>query len=76
MYGFSKSNMHYIFRELDEDGDGWPEGLGNVEREGTGEEKLDVTTSTIGGLYDLADMAKSKGDTKTFVAHHRPHRAA
>ena len=32
-----------------------------------GEEKLDVTTSTIRGLYDLADMAKSKGDTKTFV---------
>ena len=31
----------YIFRELDEDEDGWPEGLGNVEREGMGEEKLD-----------------------------------
>jgi hypothetical protein len=67
MYGFSKSNMEYIFRELDDDKDGWPEGLGNVEREGMGEEKLDVTTSTIRGLYDLADMAKSKGDTKTFV---------
>ncbi|MBA3423694.1 MAG: glycogen debranching protein, partial [Rubrobacter sp.] len=67
MYGFSKSNMEYIFRELDDDNDGWPEGLGNVERAGMGEEKLDVTTSTIRGLYDLADMAKSKGDTKTFV---------
>ena len=67
MYGFTKKNMEYIFRELDEDNDGWPEGLGNVEREGMGEEKLDVTTSTIRGLYDLADMAKSKGDTKTFV---------
>ena len=67
MYGFSKKNMEYIFRELDDDNDGWPEGLGNVEREGMGEEKLDVTTSTIRGLYDLADMAKSKGDTKTFV---------
>jgi hypothetical protein len=67
MYGFTKKNMEYIFRELDDDNDGWPEGLGNVEREGMGEEKLDVTTSTIRGLYDLADMAKSKGDTKTFV---------
>jgi hypothetical protein len=65
MYGFSKSNMEYIFRELDEDNDGWPEGLGNVERAGMGEEKLDVTTSTIRGLYDLADMARSKGDTAT-----------
>ncbi len=67
MYGFTKQNMHYIFRELDDDNDGWPEGLGNVERAGMGEEKLDVTTSTIRGLYDLADMAKSKGDTQTFV---------
>jgi hypothetical protein len=67
MYSFTKQNMQYIFRELDDDNDGWPEGLGNVEREGMGEEKLDVTTSTIRGLYDLADMAKSKGDTKTFV---------
>ena len=62
MYGFSKSNMEYIFRELDDDGDGWPEGLGNVERSGMGEEKLDNTVYTIRGLYDLADMARSKGD--------------
>ena len=65
MYGFSKTNMHYIFRELDEDNDGWPEGLGNVEREGMGEEKLDNAVYTIRGLYDLADMARSKGDTAT-----------
>lgn len=65
MYGFTKRNMEYIFRELDEDGDGWPEGLGNVEREGMGEEKLDNTVYTIRGLYDLADMAKSKGDGET-----------
>ncbi|MGH3147218.1 MAG: glycogen debranching protein, partial [Rubrobacter sp.] len=65
MYGFTKRNMRYIFRELDEDGDLWPEGLGNVEREGMGEEKLDNTTSTIRGLYDLADMARSKGDRAT-----------
>ena len=65
MYAFSRSNMEYIFRELDEDGDGWPEGLGNVERNGMGEEKLDNTVYTIRGLYDLADMARSKGDVKT-----------
>jgi hypothetical protein len=65
MYGFTKSNMEYIFRELDKDKDGWPEGLGNVERSGMGEEKLDNTVYTIRGLYDLADMARSKGDVKT-----------
>ncbi|MEW6637122.1 MAG: glycogen debranching protein, partial [Actinomycetota bacterium] len=66
MYGFSKRNMQYIFRELDEDGDLWPEGLGNVEREGMGEEKLDNAVYTIRGLYDLADMARSKGDYSTY----------
>jgi hypothetical protein len=65
MYGFSKSNMEYIFRELDEDGDLWPEGLGNVERAGMGEEKLDNAVYTIRGLYDLADMARSKDDPTT-----------
>ncbi len=65
MYGFSKRNMRYIFRELDEDRDGWPEGLGNVEREGMGDEKLDNAVYTIRGLYDLADMARSKDDTAT-----------
>jgi len=65
MYGFSKRNMRYIFRELDEDKDGWPEGLGNVEREGMGEEKLDNAVYTIRGLYDLADMARSRGDAAT-----------
>ena len=65
MYGFSKKNMHYIFRVLDQDNDGWPEGLGNVERMGMGEEKLDNAVYTIRGLYDLADMARSKGDTAT-----------
>ncbi|MGH3146104.1 MAG: glycogen debranching protein, partial [Rubrobacter sp.] len=65
MYGFTKKSMRYIFRELDDDKDGWPEGLGNVEREGMGEEKLDNTVYTIRGLYDLADMARSKGDART-----------
>ena len=61
MYAFSKRNMQYIFRELDADQDGWPEGLGNVEREGMGEEKLDNTVYTIRGLRDLADMAVLEG---------------
>jgi hypothetical protein len=65
MYDFSKRNMHYIFSNLDVDNDGWPEGLGNVERTGMGEEKLDNAVYTIRGLYDLADMARSKGDTAT-----------
>jgi hypothetical protein len=65
MYPFARSNMEYIFRKLDADGDGWPEGLGNVERNGMGEEKLDNAVYTIRGLYDLADMARSEGDTAT-----------
>ena len=65
MYAFAKSNLEYIYRELDDDNDGWPEGLGNVEREGMGEEKLDNTTATMRGLRDLEDLAKSKGDTAT-----------
>jgi hypothetical protein len=65
MYDFSVRNMRYIVRELDADGDGWPEGLGNVERTGMGVEKLDNTVYTIRGLRDLADMARAKGDTAT-----------
>jgi hypothetical protein len=65
MYDFTRRNMAFIFRTLDEDGDLWPEGLGNVERPGMGEEKLDVTVYTIRGLWDLADMARSKGDRAT-----------
>ena len=65
MYGYSKSNLEHIFRDLDKDGDLWPEGLGNVEREGMGDEKLDNTVYTIRGLVDLADMAEYRGDTAT-----------
>src|SRR5215213_5898007 len=65
MYDFTKANMQYIFRELDDDNDGWPEGLGNVEREGMGEEKLDNAVYTLRGLYDLKDMAESKDDQET-----------
>ncbi len=65
MYAFTKANMRYVVERLDEDGDGWPEGLGNVERAGMGEEKLDNTVYTIRGLRDLADLARSKGDNAT-----------
>ncbi len=65
MYRFSVANLRYVFRELDADHDGWPEGLGNVERPGMGAEKLDNTVYTIRGLRDLADLAASKGDRAT-----------
>jgi hypothetical protein len=65
MYDFATRNLRYIQRELDQDGDGWPEGLGNVERSGMGPEKLDNAVYFIRGLYDLADMARSKGDRST-----------
>ncbi len=65
LYDFAVRNMRYIYRKLDADGDGWPEGQGNVERDGMGEEKLDNTVYTIRGLRDLADLARSKGDTAT-----------
>jgi hypothetical protein len=65
LYGQAVRGMHYIVEQLDADGDGWPEGLGNVERAGMGEEKLDNSVYTIRGLYDLADLARSKGDDAT-----------
>ena len=65
-YDFTKRNLHYVVSKLDADGDGWPEGLGNVERTGMGPEKLDNTVYFIRGLYDLADMAKVEGDTATY----------
>jgi hypothetical protein len=65
LYPFAVRGMRWVVEQMDADGDGWPEGLGNVERTGMGEEKLDVTTATIRGLYDLADLAASKGDNAT-----------
>jgi hypothetical protein len=65
LYPFTVRNMHYVVEQLDADGDGWPEGLGNVERTGMGEEKLDNTVYTIRGLFDLADLAKAKHDAAT-----------
>ena len=65
LYPASVKAMRYIDRELDADGDGWPEGLGNVERPGMGEEKLDNAVYTIRGYADLADMAQVRGDRVT-----------
>ena len=65
MYDFVKRNMQVVDQRLDVDRDGWPEGSGNVERPGMGPEKLDNGVYYMRGLYDLADMARSKGDTAT-----------
>ena len=52
-------------RELDKDSDGWPEGLGNVERSGMGVEKLDSTVYTIRGPARPGRPGGSKGDSAT-----------
>ncbi|MDT4933395.1 MAG: hypothetical protein QOK11_1287 [Pseudonocardiales bacterium] len=65
MYDFAVRNLKYVVRTLDADHDGWPEGLGNVERSGMGPEKLDNAVYLIRGLFDLADMARSKHDGPT-----------
>jgi len=61
-YDFSVRNLRYVYRELDQDHDGWPEGLANVERSGMGAEKLDSTVYLARGLRDLADLAASRHD--------------
>jgi hypothetical protein len=65
LYDFAVRNLRYVDANLDTDGDGWLEGLGNVERAGMGEEKLDSTAYYVRGLLDLADLATSKGDRAT-----------
>jgi hypothetical protein len=67
MYDFTVRNLRYVVHQLDADHDGWPEGSGNVERSGMGAEKLDNAVYLIRGLYDLADMARSKHDGATFA---------
>jgi hypothetical protein len=67
MYSFAKRGLQWVAANLDADHDGWPEGLGNVERSGMGEEKLDNTVYFIRGLSDLADMALSKHDGPTYA---------
>ena len=61
MLDFTRRNLEYVRTRLDADGDGWPEGNGNVERPGMGEEKLDNAVYYIRGLYDYADMADGAG---------------
>src|SRR6266516_783497 len=64
MYAFTKKNMQYMIG-LIKPGDTWPSGAGNVESSVLGPDAVDVTVYTIRGLYDLADVAASKGDTAT-----------
>ncbi len=61
MLDFTRRGLEYVRTRLDADGDGWPEGNGNVERPGMGDEKLDNAVYYIRGLYDYADMARSAG---------------
>lgn len=65
LYDFSRRATRYVVDNLDKDKDGWPEGLGNVEREGMGEEKLDNSVYLIRGLADLLTLAEAKGDRET-----------
>jgi hypothetical protein len=65
LYDFSRRNLEYVVERLDEDGDGWPEGSGNVERGGMSVEKLDNAVYLIRGLHDLADMARAERDSRT-----------
>ena len=64
LYPASRKAMEFV-AGLDKDNDGWPEGLGNVERPGMGAEKLDNAVYTIRGYADLADMAAALGDEET-----------
>jgi hypothetical protein len=68
MLDFVRRNLEYVRTRLDADGDGWPEGNGNVERTGMGEEKLDNAVYYIRGLYDYADMAESAGQLAESIA--------
>ena len=65
MYDFTKRNMEYMVNLTANDNDLWPDGSGNVESSVLGADAVDVAVYTIRGLYDLADMAGSKGDTAT-----------
>ncbi len=65
MYPFAKKNLQYVDQKLDVDHDGWPEGSGNVERTGMGQEKLDNGVYYMRALLDLADMARARHDHAT-----------
>ncbi len=62
MLDASRRALEYVRTKLDTDGDGWPEGNGNVERPGMGAEKLDNAVDYIRGLYDFADMTRDAGN--------------
>ena len=62
MLDFMERGLIYVRENLDADGDGWPEGNGNVERPGMGEEKLDNAVYYIRALFDYADMARAAGE--------------
>ena len=64
MYNFAREGMRTIATHYSTP-DGWPTGSGNVERAGMGPVKLDNAVYFIRGLYDLADMARSKHDGRT-----------
>lgn len=65
MYGFVNDGMRNVVTELDENGNGWPEGLAMVERPGMGSETLDTTAYTWRGLKSLERMAEHRGDEET-----------
>jgi len=65
MYAFVQKNMQYMLSLASSEDDLWPDGSGNVESSVLGADAVDVAVYTIRGLYDLADMAASKGDTAT-----------
>jgi hypothetical protein len=65
MYDFVKRNMEYMINLASGDDDLWPDGSANVESSVLGADAVDAAVYTIRGLYDLADMAASKGDTAT-----------
>jgi hypothetical protein len=62
MLDASRRALEFVRTNLDADGDGWPEGSGNVERTGMGPEKLDNAVYYIRGLYDFAAMTRDAGN--------------
>ena len=65
LYPAARKAVRYVTTNLDADHDLWPEGSGNVEREGMGAEKLDNAVYLYRALVDLAAMARARGDRAT-----------
>jgi glycogen debranching enzyme len=65
MYPFVRDGMRYILTELDQNGDGCPEGRGMVERDGMAHQTLDVAAYTVAALAALVDMSYLQGDADT-----------